>query len=222
MKKIIVIGNLKCIISRYKENRKICYILYPMDWLESWIEDAVLKYKTSIAVVGGMDWDNDLTPWSAPGQPPGSPDFKGLAPQFLKTLINEVQPTVEKTLGIEGMPERNLVGVSLSGLFALWQWMICDNYRSIGCLSGSFWYDGFIQWFERQTIPVKSGEAFFLLGKEEPKSPVKAFDSVGENTEKIVKTLKSKCITTTFEWVSGNHFSDPIGRLNRTMAALFQ
>lgn len=217
----ITVGTLECVVKRFGGNSKVCYILYPIDWIDGWVDAAAQRYKTSIVVVKGMDWDNDLTPWPAPGEPPGSPDFKGLAHLFLQTLINEVQPAAEKTLGIDGNAERIIVGVSLSGLFTLWQWIQCDNYGSIGCLSGSYWYDGFLEWFLQQQIPKKRGEAYFLLGTEEPKSPVKAFDSVGENTERVVERLKSIGIPTTFEWVPGNHFTDPEGRLNKTMAALF-
>ena len=39
---------------------RICYLLYPFDRLEEWIERTAPEFGVSIAVVTGMDWDNDL------------------------------------------------------------------------------------------------------------------------------------------------------------------
>lgn len=79
---------------------------------------------------------------------------------------------------------------------------------------------GFIDWFSKQTIPHKQGKAFFLLGTEEPKSHIKAYRSVGVNTEKIVTDLKKAGIDTTFEWVPGNHFANPMERAERAFSHL--
>lgn len=199
---------------------RITYILYPMDMLDTWIEAASQKYRTSIAVITGMDWDDDLTPWPAIGVPKGCPDFKGLAGEFLPRLAKLVKDA-ENRLGLsDAALERTLVGVSLSGLFTLWQWAQCDLFKNIASLSGSFWYDGFIGWFDRQDYSKKSGEAFFLLGEKEPASKVKAFDTVGINTGKIVERLKADGVKTAFEMVPGNHYQQPIERLNRAMAWL--
>lgn len=50
----------------------------------------------------------------------------------------------------------------LSGLFTLWQWMIDDTFRNIICLSGSFWYEGFVGWIRSFEIPRKTGKAYFF------------------------------------------------------------
>ncbi len=62
MKQILKIGTLNCICVRQSDTR-IAYILYPMDTLGSWIEDAARLYDVSIVVITGMDWDDDMTPW---------------------------------------------------------------------------------------------------------------------------------------------------------------
>lgn len=61
---------------------RICYVLIPVTGLDSWFTEASSKYGLSIAIVSNMDWDNDLTPWPASGEPPGSPDFEGKAKVF--------------------------------------------------------------------------------------------------------------------------------------------
>lgn len=217
----IEIENLHCLCVRSGCKGKIAYILYPMDILSDWIEQAAEKYNTSIVVITGMDWQNVFSPWRAKGVPKGSPDFRGEAPEFLNLLQKKVIPQIESTLGIDAIVERTLVGVSMSGLFALWQWMLCDTFTNIASLSGSFWYEGFVDWVEGQKMPEKKGNAFFLLGNQEAHSKVKAFATVAENTDRIIALLDKSRIKTKFQSVPGNHYADPIPRLDAAFNALY-
>ncbi len=90
-----------------------------MNILSDWIEPASEKYNVTIVVVTGMDWESVFSPWQAKGVPAGSADFKGKSPEFLKLLQQELIPAVETKLGVGSEVERTLVGVSMSGLFAL-------------------------------------------------------------------------------------------------------
>ncbi len=215
------IAGLDCLCSSAGGSDRVAYILYPMDFLADWIEQAAQRHGVRIVVITGMDWQNVFSPWPAPGVPRGTEDFKGESPQFLKLLQTEVLPRVEAALGVSSGAERTLVGVSMSGLFALWQWMVCDTFTSIASLSGSFWYEGFLDWFKQQPIPRKTGEAFFLLGIKESHSGVKAFNTVAANTAIIVDTLKGAGIKTLFTSVPGDHYADPIPRLEAAFDALF-
>ncbi len=221
MNQKIEIDGLQCLCSTVERKDRIAYILYPMDMLSTWIVSAAVKYDTNIVVITGMDWQNVFSPWPAPGVPKGTEDFKGESPEFLKKLQQEVILQIEKTLGINADAERSLVGVSMSGLFTLWQWMVCDTFTNIASLSGSFWYEGFLQWMESIKIPAKTGKGFFLLGDKESKSKVKAFNTVADNTAAILSLLKKAGIDVEFESVPGDHYSDPLPRLNAAFTALF-
>lgn len=91
-------ANLK-VMAVMESPDRICYVLYPFEGLGEWIEEAAQRFGVTIAVITGMDWDDDLTPWPAAGEPPGSPDFRGLAPAFLAKLKNEVIPEIDRRLG---------------------------------------------------------------------------------------------------------------------------
>lgn len=221
MKQTIDLCRLHCLCSCGSCKSKVAYILYPMDMLGEWIEPAVEKYGVTIVVITGMDWQNVFSPWPAPGVPKGTPAFKGESPGFLKLLQEEIIPQIERTLGVADDVERTLVGVSMSGLFALWQWMECDTFHNIASLSGSFWYDGFVEWMKEQYIPEKSGKGYFLLGDQESKSKVKAFATVGTATQEIIKMLSDWGIDVEFQSVSGNHYADPIPRLDKAFTALY-
>lgn len=200
---------------------RICYILYPTDCLGGWIEDAAHNFGVSIVVITGMDWDNDLTPWRAKGQPRGCPDFQGNALKFLSTLISDVVPEIERRLNVPNDVERTLAGVSLSGLFALWQWMVNNTFHNIISLSGSFWYDGFVEWIKSQPVPEKTGKIYFLLGNLEATTKVKAFQTVQTDTSEIVDYLRDNGINDFFELVPGNHYQYGEQRLNRAFAWMF-
>ena len=219
MEKRIDIENLSCLCSSTVSKDRIAYILYPMDMLAGWIEPAARKYGVTIVVVTGMDWQNVFSPWPARGVPKGDPDFKGESPEFLKLLQENVIPQVETELGMDANVDRSLIGVSMSGLFALWQWMVCDTFRNIASLSGSFWYEGFMEWMKSLTVPAKSGKGYFLLGDQEAKS--KVFGTVGVNTQEIITLLRNAGIDVEFQSVPGNHYSDPIPRLDRAFAAIY-
>lgn len=221
MTRNIKIGSLDCLCCAGSEDR-IAYILYPTDMLADWIEPAVNRYGPTIVVITGMDWQNVFSPWPAKGVPAGSPDFKGESPQFLATLQQSVIPQVERALNISPDAERTLVGVSMSGLFALWQWMLCDTFANIASLSGSFWYAGFLDWMRQRAIPKKTGRGFFLLGNLEDKSKVKAFDCVAANTEEILNLLREADVDVEFRSVPGNHYSNPIPRLDLAFQALYE
>lgn len=221
MKRDLKIAGLDCLCTTRRSDR-ITYILYPLDMLNDWVEGAAMRFGTTIAVITGMDWQNVFSPWPAAGVPEGTPDFLGESPEFLKLLQSEVLPGIERVLGVLPDVDRTLVGVSMSGLFTLWQWMLCDTFRNIASLSGSFWYEGFMEWFKGKRIPRKPGKAFFLLGQREPQSKVSAFAPVGTNTLEIVSSLESAGINTSFEWVPGDHFADPVPRLNAALEALRQ
>ncbi len=213
-------GNLKIYMSGESPDH-ICYILYPFEMPASMLEGAAKQFGISIVVINGMDWDNDLTPWPALGEPPGCPDFRGTAPEFLSLLITKVVPEVEKTLRVIKDVERTLLGVSLSGLFTLWQWMKVDAFRNIISLSGSFWYDGFVEWIKSRTVPEKSGRAYFLLGNMEAKTKVKAFKPVQSDTTEIVDFLKGKGLDVFFELVPGNHYQYAEKRLHRALSWMY-
>lgn len=214
----------KCSCVANAASSRVVYMIYPAvsGFTAEWLEQQAAKTGSSIVMVYvALDkWNDYLTPWPEPGETAKAQPFGGQASEFLHALVTEIIPRAEVALGLESVTERDLVGVSLAGLFTLWQWAQSDTFRSIACLSGSFWYEGFVEWFERQTIAGKSGKAYFLLGTEEPKTTVKAFKPVGVNTETIVDDLRRDGVDVSFDWVPGNHFADPQRRAEMALSHL--
>lgn len=213
-----------CHCARYDGATEACYMIYPAlaELEDKWLDRMAQELRVNLVMVyvPANDWNNVLTPWAEPPEAKGFDPFDGKSLEFLKFLQTEVIPEVEAKEGLK-LTARDLLGVSLGGLFTLWQWMLCDTFRSIACLSGSFWYPSFLDWFESQPLPAKQGRAFFLLGEEEPHAHIVAYQSVGKNTEAIVERLKKAGISVEFDWVPGNHFSRPVHRAELALHNLY-
>lgn len=222
----IQIDSYTCDVAVNSASYKVAYMIYPhVDGFSSeWLEKMSSRFGISIVMVYVPleKWNDDLTPWPEPAEAKGKgfQPFAGDAGQFYSELTAKIIPEVEKVLGPAKVSERDLVGVSLAGLFTLWQWMQFYTFTSIACLSGSFWYEGFMSWFENREIPQNKGKAYFLLGTAEPNAKIKAYQSVGVNTEAISNRLKSSGIECRFDWVPGNHFANPIPRAEKALGYL--
>lgn len=214
------IEGLTCQLFR-ASSQVICYIISPFELNDQWLEAEAMSLKTNFAVISGMEWDDDLTPWPAPGQPPGSPAFKGLAPEFLSKLTEEVVPQIDSLLGVTSPSRRILIGTSLSGLFTLWAWLHTDMFHDIASISGSFWYEGFVAWLRTTDIPHRDGLAYFSLGNREQFSKVKAFQPVATDTAAVIALLRKAGIRAVFQSVPGTHFAPFYPRLKSALEHLF-
>ena len=78
-----------------------------------------------------------------------------------------------------------------------------------------------MEWIKAQPVPRKSGRAYFLLGDQEAKTKVKAFQPVQTDTVEIVSYLHDNGINDFFELVPGNHYQYGQQRLNRAFTWMF-
>lgn len=219
-KDIFTYGSIRCEVRcKAPSPSAVIVVLYPaMDY--DWLDTVVEEFGCAIAVVSVPDWDNDLSPWPAPGQPPGSEDFKGLAGEFSKTLVCDLMPRIlERIPGVQPA-RRILTGISMSGLFALWLWLQNSYFTDMISISGSFWYQGFAEWVGKQTIPQKTGIAYFSLGNKETHTAVKAFRSVGVNTDSVINRLRQGGIDAIFEPTVGTHYAPIYPRLKSAFEAM--
>ena len=179
------------------------------------------KYGVSIVVIEDVNWNDDMTPWPAIGVFKKAKPFGGRAASFLNKLNNEIIPNTERELGIENA-ERTLLGVSLSGLFAVWAAFNTDVFANIISISGSLWYDGFIEWMKEQTPSPQLKKVCMLLGEKEKNAKDKRMATVEERTLAAANLLKSKTqADVVFELVEGTHFSPIMPRLERAFEVVF-
>ena len=202
-------------IASYPSDR-ICYVILPEKLKESehqWLKSMATRHEGNFVVISGVNWEEDLTPWKAPGLKTG--EFSGKAQYFLEMLKGDLFFNLEISLQIK-KAQRSLVGVSLSGLFAVWASLSMPLFSAVGSVSGSLWYDGFLEWMKKNTDTV-TGRYYFALGNKEKDGKNRRLASVEESTLEAVDLLKSVGKEVTFEYNEGNHFGPLIERIEKAI-----
>ena len=206
-----------------QSSSKVCYMILSegikgelCDGLKGLSE----KHGISIVVIEGVNWNDDLTPWPAVGVFKKAKPFGGKAAAFLNKLTHEIIPEAERDLDIEDA-ERTLLGVSLSGLFAVWAAFNTDAFTNIISISGSLWYDGFVEWMKEQTPSPQLRKVCMLLGEKEKNAKEKRMATVEERSLAAADILKAKSLAAvSFELVEGTHFSPILPRMEQAMMTL--
>ena len=206
------------------DSNKVCYLILPQGVthdLEEGLCAISESHSMSMVLIDQVNWNDNLTPWPAPGVFKKAKPFGGKAPQFLETLTRQIIPEAETRLRIQNA-ERTLLGVSLSGLFALWSGFNTDHFANIVSISGSLWYDGFTDWMKTQSLSPNVEKVCLLLGNREKYSKEKRMATVEEQTIAATHILSEKCLgNVTFELVEGTHFSPIMPRMERAWTIVF-
>ena len=210
------------LVTTYKTN-KVCYLILPEGVskdLNVDLQELAERFSLTFVMIEGVDWNNDLTPWPASGVFKKAKPFGGQASVFLTKLCNDIVPKAENELGLIN-PQRTLMGVSLSGLFAVWAALNTAVFQNIISISGSLWYDGFAEWVKTREISPKVENICLLLGEKEKKAKEKRMATVEEKTSEIAAMLKEKCQgKVVFELVEGTHFSPVVPRMEKALERL--
>ena len=181
-----------------------------------WLDRIAEQASTNIVVISGCEWEDDLTPWKAPGIKDGM--FGGKAQYFLEMLKGDLFFNMESSLRIQ-KPKRHLIGVSLSGLFAVWSTGCMSLFESVVSVSGSLWYDGFMEWMNARE-EFMCWKYYFSLGEKEKEGKNKRLASVEEATLETIDILKSADKDVFFEYNEGNHFGPLIERIEKAISYL--
>ena len=171
----------------------------------------------ALAVISGVDWNRELSPWSAPKAFRNGEDFGGQGPVLLDVLTRQIIPLTEKHLGCA--PEfRGIAGYSLAGLFALWAVYQTDLFDRAASISGSLWFDGFLDFMRANTPKAKL--AYLSLGDREKEIKNPRLAAVEDYTVQAVELLRAQGVSTVFEMNRGGHFRDIPTRIARGIQRL--
>lgn len=168
----------------------------------------------TLAAIGGLDWNRELSPWPCEGTVRDAEPFAGGADMYLNELLSTIVPSVETQLPI-APAWRGIVGYSLAGLLALWATTKCDAFSHMASVSGSLWFPGFTDYLSEHAPSSELETAYLSLGKKEHKTPNRMMRTVLDDTRTAESLLTQRGIDTTFEFNPGNHFADPAKRTAR-------
>lgn len=175
----------------------------------------------SLAAIGDLDWNRDMTPWPASAVMRKGYDFGGEADAYLQELIEIILPGILAKL--TDKPEYiALAGYSLGGLFAVYALYRTDLFSRVASASGSFWYPDFLDFVKEHEFCRKPERLYFSLGNKEAKTKNPVMKTVEERTKELHRWYKKKDIHTVYEENPGNHFQDAVNRMARGIVWILQ
>lgn len=171
----------------------------------------------SIASFDVTDWNGQFSPWKAPAVF-GNNDFSGNGKSTLNFLEEEFIPKINAAFSKSKI---FLAGYSLAGLFSLWALYESDLFDGAVCCSSSLWFENWDTFAMTHEIK-KTSHIYMSLGKQESNTKNKIMAKVGERTEQQKLLLdKSPMVKNfIFEWNEGGHFSEPLLRTAKGIAAI--
>lgn len=162
----------------------------------------------TLCAIGNLQWDCDMSPWAIPPISKKDTPCSGGADKYLEVLCSKIIPAIKKS------PEYiALTGYSLAGLFALYSIYKTDMFLRVASASGSMWFPGFIDFVQNNEMKNKPDYIYLSLGNREKHSRNKILQTVEDNTLLVYEFYKKQGINTTFEYNSGNHFTQTTQRM---------
>ena len=177
------------------------------------------RLTSTLCTIPVADWNDNLTPWPAAGVYRGEPDFGGLAPETLTELTGDVIPSLEASYEL-APTSRAICGYSLGGLFALYALTHCDAFAACACLSGSVWYEGWVEDLREHTPQLTGRFAFLSIGTKERKAARPILKTVQDRMEACAKILEEHGCEVTYRTGPGNHFQNIPLRFEAGLCAL--
>ena len=217
---IINVSGKECYL--FAQSASLYLLIQPVDehdleLLDQEVEiiEALTAKRFSLVAFRIEDWNQELTPWTAPpvfGKIP----FGNGAEKTLEYITEQLLPILkEKEINTSHCL---LGGYSLAGLFALWAGYQSDVFEGIAAASPSVWFPDWIEYASARK-PLASADYLSLGDKEEKaKNPVMA--QVGLAIRSQEKMLQEQGVNTILEWNTGNHFVDSEKRMAKGFAWL--
>lgn len=157
-------------IDKLEELPIVVYHSYTPNIDELWNGTLKLNCKNFVLVgISNIKWDDEMTPYYMEALFKGDNECLGKADEYLKELENDIVPKIKEELSNLNIKikEWNIVGYSLSGLFAIYSMYKIDLFSKYVSCSGSFWYRDFDK-FVFENKPVKQPKQIYLsLGDKE-------------------------------------------------------
>ncbi|MFC2344943.1 alpha/beta hydrolase [Campylobacter sp.] len=172
----------------------------------------------TLAAVGGLEWNSEMTPWPMPALFKKEPPLEGGADEYLQTLTQQIVPAVLKRTG--GAAWLGIAGYSLGGLFALYSLYKTPLFTRVASVSGSLWYKDFREFALGSHLAGKPERAYFSIGDRESMSKNEYLKTALDATRDIAAHFDRLGVGSKFELNPGNHYADEIGRTVKALTWL--
>ncbi len=177
----------------------------------------ITSKKFTMAVISGVNWNDELSPWPFQEVLKNGGEFTGGADKYIKEFTTNLYPQILKNLSAAPAFVA-IAGYSLAGLFALYSTFKTDIFSKVISVSSSFWFPGFLDFVKNNSINPSVDTIYFSLGAKESKTRNQIMKNVMDNTKEIYNIVKTNGIKTIFEINEGNHFTNPDLRIAKGIA----
>lgn len=138
----------------------------------------------------------DYTPWPAAAIAAERSNFGGKGADYLAFVANELKPYIDGKYRTCSSPEHTgIIGASLGGLISLYAlYLYPEVFGKIGVISGSFWYEGFVEFMAETQLRNKKGRIYMDVGSKEGLGKSNIQKEMISRTKSAYKVLLSKGI----------------------------
>lgn len=170
----------------------------------------------NLAVVEPDSWENQLTPWPAPALQNNSPDFGGKGDSLIEAYREIIIPEVERLTGAKPSL-RIIAGHSLAGLWGIYAGWGSGLFQRVAASSASLWYEGFLDYLEKNPPAVSLQMVQMSLGRKEEKARNPRLAKIGTASAEAVEIMKQRGVAAELVMTEGGHFSNVDCRLAETI-----
>ena len=162
-----------------------------------------------LVCISKLDWNSDMSPWSASKIYSNDLEFLGRADKYLKILLEQIIPKVNEFIKVKLEKQIKyyvIAGYSLAGLFAIYSSYKTNLFSKIVSCSGSFWFPNVVEFIQENKISSNIKQIYLSLGNKESKTKNMILKTVEKKTKKIENILNKQGIQILYEENEGNHF----------------
>lgn len=132
------------------------------------LEESCLSNLPILVAIHPLNRLEEYTPWPKEALDPKFPPFGGLGDHYLTHLAKEIKPYVDAHYDTLPDPtSTGMLGFSLGGLISVYAAYTREEFGIIGSISGSFWYDGWLEYISAQELTNPNLKIFISSGRNE-------------------------------------------------------
>ncbi|CUH94736.1 hypothetical protein P22_0802 [Propionispora sp. 2/2-37] len=166
--------------------------LESLDELENRFRRKTLREMIFVGIAPNRRND-EYTPWQTKARVEQERDCAGQGAVYLNYLANDLKPYIDQTYCTLKAPENTgITGASFGGLISMYAaYLHPGSFGRIASISGSFWYDRFIEFMRSNELAVTGRRIYMDVGTKEGifKKGLKQ-NMVGKNEEAYAVLLE--------------------------------
>lgn len=141
--------------------------------------------------------NDEYTPWPARALVDKFADFGGNGSAYLAFVVEELKPFVDAEFRTKtGSDQTGIIGASFGGLISMYAaYTHPAVFGRIGSLSGSYWYEGIIEYMKQEKFPEPHRRIYMYVGSAEGlQKPTIQKEMVSRSKQAFQLLLDSGCI----------------------------